>query len=459
MSSDNRVVWAEGMFLRPQHFQQQTRYFERIIHQRVESVRAFAWGVVECTLDRAALAIGKFALSSAVGVLDDGTPFAIPHDTDAPPPIDVPETTRNQRVLLTLPLRRSGMPDTLLRDRDDVSARFAARDYEAPDAIVGSDLVSTVQIGRPRLRFVVETPQSDLGGFAMLPLAKIVEVRGGDRQVIIDDQFTGERAPFIPPCLSIATTALASFATELQGMLQHRGEALAQRLTQPGMRGSGELINMLTLQLVNRYTPVMAHYAQRPLVHPRDFHELLLEIAGELASFYAANRRPPDFPPYQHDDLQATFTPVIIAIRRFLLAMIRVSALQIPLEIKKFGVRVGVLTPEAKGLLRAGSWVLTARGPLPPDALRRKLPTSAKLGPVEQIAQLVNVALPGIGLHPMPAAPPQLPYVAQTTYFELDRSSQFFRDLANSGGIAIHVPPEEWPKELELELWAIRQET
>src|SRR5215468_8830485 len=122
MSSDNRVVWSEGMFLRPQHFQQQARYFERIVHQRVESVRAFAWGLVECTLDRAALAIGKFAVSSAVGVLDDGTPFAIPHDTDAPPPIDVPETTRNQRVLLTLPLRRAGMPDTLLRDRDDVAA-------------------------------------------------------------------------------------------------------------------------------------------------------------------------------------------------------------------------------------------------------------------------------------------------------------------------------------------------
>src|SRR5262245_31548208 len=141
MSSDNRVVWSEGMFLRPQHFQQQARYFERIIHQRVESVRAFAWGVVECTLDRGALAIGKFAVSSALGVPDGGTRFAIPHDTDAPPPIDVPHTTRNQRVLLTLPLRRAGMPDTVLRERDDVAARYAARDYEAPDAIVGSDLV------------------------------------------------------------------------------------------------------------------------------------------------------------------------------------------------------------------------------------------------------------------------------------------------------------------------------
>ena len=28
MSWDNKVVWSEGMFLRPQHFQQHDRYLE-----------------------------------------------------------------------------------------------------------------------------------------------------------------------------------------------------------------------------------------------------------------------------------------------------------------------------------------------------------------------------------------------------------------------------------------------
>jgi type VI secretion system protein ImpJ len=102
--------------------------------------------------------------------------------------------------------------------------------------------------------------------------------------------------------------------------------------------------------------------------------------------------------------------------------------------------------------------VLAARGQYPPDALRRRFPGSAKLGSVERIAQLVGVAVPGIGLHPMAVAPPQLPFVAQTTYFELDKSSERFRELRNSAGIAIHVPGEDWPKDVELELWAIRPE-
>ena len=31
MSLFNKVVWSEGMFLRPQHFQQQNRYLEHLI--------------------------------------------------------------------------------------------------------------------------------------------------------------------------------------------------------------------------------------------------------------------------------------------------------------------------------------------------------------------------------------------------------------------------------------------
>ena len=54
----------------------------------------------------------------------------------------------------------------------------------------------------------------------------------------------------------------------------------------------------------------------------------------------------------------------------------------------------------------------------------------------------------------LPVAPRQLPYFAGTTYFELDRTSQYWAALARSGGIAIHVTGEV--PGLELECWAIR---
>lgn len=86
MSWYSKVVWSEGMFLRPQHFQQQDRYLEAFIRQSCGSLHPYAWGITELKLDREALALGKIAITMARGLLPDGTPFDIP-DRDPPPPI------------------------------------------------------------------------------------------------------------------------------------------------------------------------------------------------------------------------------------------------------------------------------------------------------------------------------------------------------------------------------------
>ena len=51
MTGKNRVAWREGMFLRPQHFQAQERYFDAHIRARVDSVQPYAWGFTSITID------------------------------------------------------------------------------------------------------------------------------------------------------------------------------------------------------------------------------------------------------------------------------------------------------------------------------------------------------------------------------------------------------------------------
>ena len=76
MSENNRIVWSEGLFLRPQHFQQQERYLEGYVRgpRRRRCVR-IRWGFTELEIERDLLAIGKFGLRRARGVFPDGTPF------------------------------------------------------------------------------------------------------------------------------------------------------------------------------------------------------------------------------------------------------------------------------------------------------------------------------------------------------------------------------------------------
>src|SRR6476661_6111956 len=131
MSVNNRVIWSEGLFLQPQHFQQQDRHFERYVETRCHALIAHSWGFTELELELDFLGIGKFGLRRAEGVFPDGTPFRMPEDEPLPAPLDVGFDVRNQLLYLAVPLRRSG---ELESDRDasaDGLVRHDVRELQA----------------------------------------------------------------------------------------------------------------------------------------------------------------------------------------------------------------------------------------------------------------------------------------------------------------------------------------
>src|SRR5665213_3162316 len=98
MSAYNKILWSEGLFLRPQHFQQQSRFFERLVETRCGSLRNHSWGCIELEFERDLLAIGKLAIRRAVGVFPDGTPFRMPEDEPVPAPLDIAANVRDEVV-------------------------------------------------------------------------------------------------------------------------------------------------------------------------------------------------------------------------------------------------------------------------------------------------------------------------------------------------------------------------
>ncbi len=444
MGWENKVVWGEGLFLQPQHLQQQERYVERLVRASTAGLAPFTYGLTRLEIDTDLLPLGKFAIRSAAGILPDGTPFSIPDDVDHPQPIDLPETLKNAVIYLLLPARQPGAIETAPADRTETAARFAVGEHEAIDTNAGYQSVATVPIGKLRLRLGLE--HENRSGFAALGLAAVVEVRA-DRSVVIDEAY-------IPPILSCGVSALLNgFVSQLQGLIHHRAEALAGRASESNTRGAGDINDFLLLQVCNRYEPLVTHFAAAAnQIHPETLYRVLLSLAGELATFTETRKRPPVFPPYRHDDLNATFRPVIAALRQSLSAVLEQTAIPIPLQERKFGIRVGPITD--RSLVTDATWVLVVKAQLPPETLRRGFPNQTKIGPVEQIVELINVALPGIPISALPVVPRQLPYYAGRSYFELDRSSPYWVALAKSGGIAIHVAGDI--PGLEIECWAIR---
>jgi type VI secretion system protein ImpJ len=139
---------------------------------------------------------------------------------------------------------------------------------------------------------------------------------------------------------------------------------------------------------------------------------------------------------------------------RQLLSQVREpDAVAIELQLHKSGVRVATINDLE--LLKKAGFVLAVNAQMPGETLRVRFPTQAKLAPADRLRDLVNLAMPGIGLRAMPMAPRQIPFHAGFNYFELDRGCDLWKELEQTGNLAMYIAGE-FPG-IELEFWAIRQ--
>src|ERR1019366_4619322 len=85
----SKIVWAEGMYLGPHHFQAQNRYFEDSVHFATASLWKDAYGFADCQLDTDALRNGTVALLHARGMFEDGMVFDMPECDPLPEPCSI----------------------------------------------------------------------------------------------------------------------------------------------------------------------------------------------------------------------------------------------------------------------------------------------------------------------------------------------------------------------------------
>lgn len=444
MSVYSRVIWSEGLFLQPQHFQQQDRYLERYVETRCENLTSYSWGFTEIELERDFLAIGKLGVRRLAGVFPDGTPFRLPDDAPVPEPIDIGSDIRDQIVHLAIPLRRAGEIEVdRANNGNDPLARHSIAEVSARDASASDGNMAVMEVGALRTRFLLASERTE--AYACVPLAHVIERRADGHVVVADN--------FIPTVLHGATSArLAALTTEILGLLHQRGDALGGRVAATGRGAAAEFADFVTLQAINRYEPLFAHFVESGRSHPEALFRAFVTAAGELATFTTAAKRPPKFPRYRHEQLRESFEPVIASLRSSLSVVLEQNAIAIPVEPRKFGIHVAIVTD--KSLFGSAAFVLAAKADVPSEDLRRRFPSQLKVGPVERITDLVRLALPGVPVVPLPVAPRQIPFHAGYAYFEIDQKSDLWDQLKTSGGVGLHVAGE-FPG-LSMEFWAIR---
>ena len=443
MSDRNKVIWSEGQFLLPQHFQQQERYFEHYVEARTRALQTASWGFEDLEIDRDLLAIGKLAVKRAKGVFPDGTPFSIPDHDPAPQPLEVAVNLRDTRVLLALPLRRAGALDSDRRASPDGLVRQVVREVELRDATQETPATVAIEVGGLRTRLIAQgEPTED---FACVPMAQVAECRS-DRQVLLDERF-------MPTVLRVkACPPLDTFLTEFLGMLRQRIEAFAVIVGSGGRGGVAEIRDFLSLQAIGRYEGLIRHFAESTQLHPEDFYRWALVIAGDFAALTTERRRGASFPHYQHDDLRASFERLFDALRAYTPNPGMSPVVPITVELKRPNQYLARVADS--NLFDTSAFILAVRADLPEKQIERVFPQMTTIAPVTRLNALTSRHDPGFTLSSLPQIPPNIPFRAGYVYFEVVRSSPLWPDMKGSGAFGLFIP-DGFPN-LTLEMWAVR---
>ncbi|WP_114192121.1 type VI secretion system baseplate subunit TssK [Edaphovirga cremea] len=446
MPTRNRVIWREGLFIKPQHFQQQQRHNDYLLDIRLSTLKNYGYGFHSLTLNHEVLKLGRIGLTSAQGVMPDGSVFDIPHQDLSPPPLDIGPIHEpgSRDIYLALPMINDAIKEIdstssastgLLRYKEVLSS---VRDLHSDEGDVSALMLAQLA---PRLM----QGNEDLSSWAVLPLCRIRE-RRPDGVLILDSDF-------IPASLSInVSDPLRLFMDEVQGTLAERARLLAQRIGSPGQQGIADVAEFMMLQLFNRAQPLFTHLSYQSVLHPETLYTHLIQICGELMSFTDESRLAGTFPIYNHDKLTETFQPLMLMIRQALSTVLTPRAISIQLRVQAHGIHVATINE--RELLTSADFVLAIRAQIPQEKLRRQFVQQTKITSVERIRDLVSLQLPGVSLLALSAAPRQLPYHSGYTYFMLDKQSPGWKDVLQSNAIAFHVSGE-FP-ELDMQFWAIR---
>src|SRR6202162_2845175 len=102
MKNLSRVVWSEGMYVGPHHFQAQYRYFEDTINSATSRLWYQPYASCGFDADAEALRNGTVALIHARGVFPDGLSFHMPDSDSLPPARKIEESFPPTRESLTV---------------------------------------------------------------------------------------------------------------------------------------------------------------------------------------------------------------------------------------------------------------------------------------------------------------------------------------------------------------------
>lgn len=446
MNSTTKVLWGEGLFLRPQHFQQQDRYHEARLQTIATALHPYAWGVAKVQVDLDALANHALRLQEFSAIFPDGEQYAAPASDSLPDTIalgDIPLAQQTLTYYAALPIIKEYGGNFSIGDQPNAAARYSQINLETPDLFTQGARAELTYL-KKTVRLVSELePRDSLINF---PLLRLLRTSSGEFEL---------DSTFVPPSITIRSAPiLMQLLRRLMDALQAKANALYGHHREPSKNviefRSGDIASFWLLHTTNVGFTSLSHYLNNPQLPPERLFEQLLGLAGGLITF-SKNFTLNDLPSYQHLDTGNCFFRLDSIIRELLNTVISTRYFAITLLEARASYHQGQL--DSGKIDDRTAFYLAVSASMPATELVDTTPVRFKIGAPEDVDKLVLSAMPGVKLVHAPQVPAAIPVRPDTYYFALDNKSPLYSRMLQAQAISIYAP--SGIPDLHLELLAV----
>ncbi|CAM3921303.1 Type VI secretion protein, VC_A0114 family [Pseudomonas reidholzensis] len=445
----DRPLWASGVLLSPQQFQQQVCLESWANHTVAGLALVHPWGVQALAFDRDALALGKLKPTRLRVCMPDGVLIDSDRIDPLPAALELSrllsEDRQSATVVLALPLQQANGNNCLFEGgRADRPTRYRQVWRDVQD--VYADEVQSISVLEHALS--LRLADDDNAEYLTCPVTRLV--RDGRGNWCLD-------GAYVPPLLRFdAHAGLLGQLDNLFTQLSAKRERLMGMRRESNQRMADFAVADVTLfwllNALNTYQPVLADLKAHPGRHPEQVYQTLIKLAGSLMTF-SLEQDVVGIPAYQHANLEAVLAPLMGTISTLLEASLpsRVVALKL---LQRGANRWQVTLADARLREPDGAdFYLSVRCRLPAVQVQRQFPDLCKVGTPDEVDQLVNAALDGVPLKALSHVPAAIPLRLENQYFSLDLTHEKAREMLAEGVCAFYVP-STFP-ELQLELFAV----
>jgi len=292
-----QIQWHEGMLLSPQHFQQMELRNQQILSYHLRRLSPFYWGIHHFKLDPIVLNRGTVRLLEIDAVMPDGLIIYRHSDLEAPLELDLTplkETLSKEEITVYLVVpERTMTSSSVIGDWP----RFTSVDGE--EVIDDNTPDNVIRIPRLLPKLALLAGPIPPARYEYIPFARLVYQ---DEAYIL--------TPYIPPCFTIHPDShLHNRCANLTMKIREKSSYLAEKWqNQIGtdlLRETSELSRPLVECL-----PILEAIVGTGKTHPYDLYLTLCMVAGRFATL-RLNQVMPTFPPYQHNDILKSLSPIL----------------------------------------------------------------------------------------------------------------------------------------------------